>query len=523
MTGAVWRSFFVAALFGLHPLRVQSVAWVAERKDVLSTLFFMLTLWAYCKNAETRIRHPASGITHHATLFYLLALLFFALGLMSKGMLVTLPFLLLLLDYWPLQRLRSPVTSYQSLLPLLREKAPFFLLAAVSSAVTFFVQKGAGAVVEVARLSWAARVGNALVAYCRYVGKLFYPVNLAVFYPHPAHWPGSAVLVSGLLLLGLTALALGWRRRYPWLLVGWFWFVGALVPVIGLVQVGAQSMADRYTYIPSIGIIVLSVWGAYELALSAKAPYPGIIVLSVWGAHGLTRQRRYRVVGLSVVAAVVTLLCVAITRRETGYWQNGDTLFRRALAVTENNYLAYLHQGDSLADQGASDEAIEMYRWAVQIVPGYTDAHNNLGAALLAKGSLDEAIAQFQEALALSPNYAEAHNGLGAALKSKGELDEAIRRFERAIALKPDLPEAHSNLGNALAIKGRFAEAIGQFEEALKLKPASAETHCDLAAALSETGRRDEAITHLKQAIKLKPGFPDAEQLLRTLGASPAP
>ena len=542
MTGAIWRSCFVAAIFGLHPLRVESVAWVAERKDVLSTLFFMLTLWAYVRYAETRspkseVRTPdaestprsavpsarfevrgsppASHTSRHC--WYWTAVVMFTLGLMSKPMLVTLPFLLLLLDYWPLGRFSAaapvpdnqgsnfaprPAQLQNSNLPrlhLLVEKAPFFLLAGASSAVTFCVQKTAGAMADMAPLSWTARAANALVAYCRYLGKLFYPAKLAFFYPHPAHWPAGTVLAAGLLLAAFTVLALGLRRSHPWALVGWFWFVGTLVPVIGLVQVGMQSMADRYNYIPSIGIILVCAWGAQEL----------------------TQQRRSRVVAVSLAAAALTLLCLALTRRQVGYWRNSETLFRQALAVTENNYLACLLLGGALTDRGETEEAIELYRRAVQIAPFYQDGRNIYGNALLSKGRFEEAVIQFREALTLDPNSAEAHNGLGAVLKSQGQLDDAIGQFELAAALKPALVEAHSNLGNALALKGRFAEAIRQFEEALKLKPNFAEVQCDLAAALLETGRRNEAIIHLKEALRLKPGFADAEQQLRVLGGSP--
>src|ERR1039458_4239280 len=401
----------------------------------------------------------ASRFTFHVSRYYLLSLLFFALGLLSKPMLVTLPFVLLLLDYWPLCRFSpaEPVPDIQGsrfkvqgsefppppvqpqdpntpLLHLLVEKAPFVLLAGVSSAVTFWVQKNAGAMVDMASLSWTARAANALVAYCRYLGKLFYPAKLAFFYPHPAHWPADVVLASGLLLAGLTALALGLRRRCPWMMVGWFWFVGTLVPVIGVVQVGIQSMADRYSYIPSIGIILACAWGAHEL----------------------TRKGRYRGVAVSLAAAALTLLCLVLTRRQAGYWRNSETFFRRALAVTENNYLACLLLGGTLTERGQTEEALELYRRAVQIAGSHADARNIYGDALLAKGRVEEAMAQFREALALDPNSAEAHNGSGAVLKSQGWVDEAIGQFELAAALKPDLVAAHSNLGNALALKGRF-------------------------------------------------------------------
>ena len=546
MTGTMWRSFFLAALFGLHPLRVESVAWVAERKDVLSVFFFMLALWAYARFAEIRApqseprspklaaestaRPGVPGLGGEARPFparfwYWAALCMFALGLMSKPMLVTLPFVLLLLDYWPLRRFSSPAPgpdlqssefkaqgskflsarvqflgSQGMMLRLFAEKVPFFLLAGLSSAVTFQVQQSAGAMVEMTTLSWAARAANALVAYCRYLGKLFYPAKLAFFYPHPTHWPVSVVLASGLLLVVLTVLALALRRSAPWVLVGWLWFVGTLVPVIGLVQVGVQSMADRYSYIPSVGIILICVWGGYAL----------------------TRKRRFRVVVVSLAAAGMTLLCLVLARRQVGYWRDSETLFRQGVAATDNNYLACLLLGGVLADRGQTDEALELYRRAVQIAGSDKDARITYGDALLTTGRVEEAMIQFQAALALDQRSAEAHNGLGAILKSQRRLDEALEQFELAVALKPALIQAHSNLGNALALKGRFPEAIQQFEQALKLKPNFPEVECDLAAALTESGRRDEAIVHLKEALRLNPGFADAERQLRALGLSPA-
>jgi hypothetical protein len=354
MTGATWRSAFVAALFGLHPLHVESVAWVAERKDVSSTLFWMLTLWTYAlyvargegggargeggasnlRSAQhaTQITRPSSGLTQSATLHYSLALVCFALGLMAKPMLVTLPFVLLLLDYWPLGRLQRSTSNAQ--LPMIRrliyEKLPFFALALASSLVTFVVQRKGGAVSSLTTLSVGARIANAAVSYARYLGKTFWPDNLSVLYPHPGHWLVWQVAGAGLLLAGGTAGALALRRRRPYLPVGWLWYVGTLVPVIGLVQVGIQSMADRYMYVPAIGVFIMLAWGLWDLTA------------------GWRGQR----VALATGGAVALACCGAVTRSQVGYWTNSETLFRRAVQVTKKNYLAYNNLGYYLSGQG---------------------------------------------------------------------------------------------------------------------------------------------------------------------------
>ena len=417
---------------------------------------------------------------------------------MSKPMLVTWPFVLLLLDYWPLRRL-----ELSSIGRLVTEKIPFLALAAMASVVTFVVQQQGGALPTVENPPLGARGGNALISYCRYLGKMFWPTDLAVFYPHPGHWPLTEVLLAGGLLLGISALLFAQRRRSPFLLMGWLWFVGTLVPVIGLVQVGGQAMADRYTYIPSLGVLIFAIWGAHELA----------------------RRWRYRVIAWSVAGSGAIALCLALTRQQLGYWQDSETLFRHALKVTVNNDVAHNNLGNALYNQqGRIDEAISHFQEAIRLKPDHADAHNNLGLAFAKKGQTDEAIRQYQEAIRLKPDYADAHNNLGAALVEKGQIDEAIRLLQAAIRLKPDYADAHNNLGVAFARKGQIAEAIPLFQAAIRLKPDYADAHNNLGLAFADKGQIAEAIPLFQAAIRLKPDHADAHHnLARALGIKNAP
>ena len=510
LTGAVWRSLLVAALFGWHPLRVESVAWVAERKDVLSAGFGFLSLLCYARYArgtESRIQNPESrnrkAEARRIASGYWLALLFFACGLMSKPMLVTWPFVMLLLDYWPLKRFAggqlkvtgSPAPNLQPSTfnsQLLTEKIPFFVLAAAASLVTYLVQKQEGAVMTVDHFPPGARAGNALMAYGRYLGKTFWPADLAVFYPHPGYWPRAEVLLAGVLLAGLSALVLVKRRRQPYLLVGWLWFVGTLAPVIGLVQVGEQAMADRYTYIPSVGVLIMSVWGAYEL----------------------TRRWRHQVILLALASAVALILCFALTREQLGYWQDSETLFRHALDVTQNNHIAHNNLGDALLEKGQADDAIRQFQEVIRLKPNDADAYNNLGNALGEQGRIDEAISDYHEALRLKPDNASAHYSLGAALEAKGQTDGAISQYQEALRLNPDDVAAHNNLGNAYLNKGQTDEAISQYQEAIRIKPDYPDAHNNLGVALGRKGQLDEAISQFQEAIRLKPDYPNAQSNL---------
>jgi tetratricopeptide (TPR) repeat protein len=414
---------------------------------------------------------------------------------MSKAMLVTWPLVMLLLDYWPLRRLEPSATHSRlsTLGRLVKEKIPFFALAALASVVTFVVQQRGGAMTEVQALPLGVRSGNALISYGRYLGKLFRPVDLAVFYWHPGRWPLGQVMLAGGLILGISVLVLVLqRRRAPFLLVGWLWFLGTLVPVIGLVQVGEQAMADRYTYLPSLGVVVLAVWGAYELS----------------------RRWHYLVIALSVAGGAAIVVCLVLTRQQLGYWKDGEALFRHALAVTENNQIVHIAFGDALGRKGQTDEAIRQYQEALRLKPGYAVAYNNIGISLTVKGQTDEAIVQLQEAIRLKPDYAEPHSNLGVNLLRKGQLDEALRQFQEAVRLKPDYADAYNGLGVALGKKGQTAEAINQLQKAIRLKPDYAEAHSNLGNALALRGQMPAAISQFQEAIRLKPDYAEAHNNL---------
>lgn len=498
LTRATWPSLVLAALFGWHPLRVESVAWVTERKDVLSGFFGLLTLFFYACHVrkleagsrKSRTNLPAASSFLRSP-FYWLSLLFFALGLMSKAILVTIPCVLLLLDYWPLQRLAGDQRQVAGIWRLIREKIPFFALAVAASVVTFVVQKQGGAVVAVGSLPLGARVENALISYCCYLGKMFWPAHLAVFYPF-RYWPVEKAILAGVFLCGFSVLLFLKRGRHPFLLVGWLWFVGTLVPVIQLVQSGEQAMADRFTYVPSLGVLILVIWGASELA-------------GRW---------RHHVIILSMAGSAAILLCLAVTRQQLGYWKDSETLFRHAIEVTENNYLAHKTLGDALFDQGQTDEAISQYQEAIRLRSNYADAHNNLGIAFAREHQIDEAIGQYRTAIQIRPNSAKACYNLGVALAAKGQIDEAIGQYQTAIRLRPNYVDAHNNLGIALARKHQMDEAISQFQEVLRLRPDYAEAHYNLGNALLLKGQTDEAISQYQAAIRLKPDYAGAQRNL---------
>jgi tetratricopeptide (TPR) repeat protein len=423
MTGALWRSAFVAAVFAIHPLRVESVAWVAERKDVLSGLFFMLTLGAYVRYARGSWSPARYG----------LVVLLFALGLMCKPMLVTLPLVLLLLDYWPLQRAESTRR-------LVMEKLPLLALSAAACVTTFLAQhKG---IQSTGSFSLPYRLGNALASGMVYLGQMVWPAGLALLYPFPRNGlPLWEVALAGMLLAGLSAVAWAGRRTRPWLLLGWVWYVVMLLPVMGVIQVGGQAHADRYTYLPQIGIYVAVTW-----------------LVAQW------RVNRVALGGLMTGVLAVLMVCAW---QQTAYWRTSETLWTRTLACTKDNVIA----------------------------------HGNLGTVFRQMGRLDEAIAQYKTALQIQPNDADSHNNLGAVLRQKGKVDEAITQYHLALQIKPALAEAHYNLGIALQQKGRTAQAISQYQEALQIEPANAKVQNNLAWILATCA--DASLRDGNRAVEL--------------------
>jgi protein O-mannosyl-transferase len=601
-TGALWRSAFVAALFALHPLHVESVAWISERKDVLSTFFALLTMGAYGRYARRRSKAqsresrvaladqaavdgpgldaaPASDLSsrhsaldssapsaldaRRSTLDYLLALLFFVLGLMAKPMLVTLPFVLLLLDYWPLDRFggfgfrissfrtgspSEPGTAGSMLEPqnsqpstlnprpstffrLVLEKIPFFAVSAISCAVTFWVQKHSGAVLTLTSIPFTTRIENAFVSYGRYLGKMVWPSGLALPYPYPTEWPWLWVAGGAILTIGLCAAGWWLGRRWPFLRTGIFWFFGMLVPVIGLVQVGNQSLADRYTYMPLIGMAVVLSWGAGAVAERWRFPswLQGLVAISILGA------------------------CAARTEDQLRYWHDSGSLFRHAVAVTKNNGLAYDNLGFYLFNQGRPDEAIECYRVASQISPKDAIACDGVGCCLFKQGRTEEAVSYFQRSLQINPHQASSLFNLGSVFALQQDYGKAAQYFEAARKIEPDDPDvliclgdvyfleerysdalpcyqaaaraapdsgkACNCLGATLNKLGRLAEAEQQFQRALRLNPNDAYSHAALARILLDQNRRAEAVEHLKATVRLNPADSDARRLLEQLEA----
>lgn len=588
LTKTNWRSLAVAGLFALHPLHVESVAWVAERKDVLSTLFFLLTLWAYEAYVLAKDKPATGAIIQNQPVGtrapYALALFLFALGLMSKPMLVTLPFVLLLLDYWPLERRPRNAPNASAWLPLLKEKIPFVLVAGASCVITFAVQNQAKAVKVFLPLS--LRLENAVVSYLSYISKTLWPTRLCVFYPHPntryhltqidlAHppseqWSFLAIFIAGVALVAISWCAWNWRKRLPWVFTGWFWYLGTLVPVIGIIQVGMQAMADRYTYIPLIGLFIGVVWSAALCSARRPRVQPALL--------GLT--------------AALWVACGLVTHLQAGYWRDDMTLFEHAWSVTTNNAVAECHVGAGLANQGQFDPAERRFKAALIDDPFFYFAHLSLGSLYEAEGHANEAVQEYLSTLKLrpwdefarvhlaglfhklgrddqaldeykknlqsNPDSVEGNYQLGALLLDRGDLKAAGLYLNRTVDLKPDhvdallcLADLHTregklaaaeealkmivqlyptnaelriNLASLLWLDGQQSQALKEYAEAVRLRPNEPIGHYDLAVAWAGTGNALEAMKQLETALQLKPDYPEAlSELAWLLATNPRP
>jgi Tfp pilus assembly protein PilF len=472
---STWQCALIAALFAVHPLHVESVAWISERKDVLSTFFGLLAVWSY-----VRYVRDAGWRT------YGLALGLFACSLLAKPMLVTLPLVLLLLDMWPLERLAKGARA------LVVEKLPFVALAAASGLVTFLVQQRGGAIGGLSQLAWDVRVENALLSYVRYLAKMVWPDRLSAFYPYPAETSVGLALVALAALAAATILAARLSRRHPYLLVGWSWFLITMLPVIGLIQVGDQAMADRYTYVPLIGLFIAIVWGGNALTHHWRLPAPVV----------------------AFTAGAVVLACAVTARAQVATWTTNESLWSHALTVTPDNYRAHVGLADALMDRGRADQAVLEYQAAARLVPRAAPIQNSLGLALTAAGRIEDAAAAYATAVSLAPGFADAHDNLGAMLARQGRLDEAVAQYRAAIRLDPTLANAHNNLGLALASRGQIDDGIAECLAALALRPNDAQWHYQVAIMMEARGRITDAVDHLKRALAIDPAHKAARDAL---------
>jgi len=500
MTGALWASAFAAAVFGLHPLHVQSVGWVSERKDVLSTLFWLLTLLSYIRYVQDRNFKR-----------YLITILLFAVGLMAKPMLVTLPIVMLLLDYWPLNRFtgslaetgstsspqaekkykkssaKSAVSAVKSPVWLIVEKIPLFVLSAVSCLITFFVQQQGGAVATFDKISPALRLCNIPLAYSAYIIKTIIPSGLMAYYPYN---PNASILLiaAAVLFLAVVSIAVIFLRR-PYLIVGWLFFIITLVPVIGIIQVGGQSMADRYMYIPMIGLLIMIAYGLKEIA--ERVPLSRFML---------------------VPAAAVCLSAMSIaTWINVGYWKNTFTLFAHAIEVMPANHVALLYLGNTLSEQKNDSGAIEYYKKSVEAAPGFAEARFNLALALFHDNKFDKALEQYNMVLNIKENYPRVHFYIANVLAKTGHTDSAAKHYSIAIENDPDDIEAYSNWAVMLAEKGQIEQAVEKYNKALAIKPDNADVHNNLGNALKNQGKLAQAAEHYQKALSLKPDFAQAQ------------
>jgi len=478
MTGAMGKSAFVAALFAVHPLHVESVAWAAERKDVLSTVFFMLTLWAYAHYVRRQ------GWRRYATVAACLAL-----GLLAKPMLVTLPMLLVLLDVWPLRRPLS--------ISLVTEKLPLFVLSAASAAITLVVQRQGGAVMRLDQVPLGLRIANVPIAYVHYIGAMFWPVGLVAMYPLPREIPASEVLGALAILIGVSAFVVRVGRRHQYLIVGWLWYVIALLPVIGIVQVGAQSSADRYTYVPLIGLFLMIAWGVPE-ALSAV---PG------------------RALVLRTASVAIVTTCTVLAFRQAQTWRNSLALWQHAVDATPDSYFAHASLGYVLWKTGKVDDAIVQYNESLRLRSDFAETHNNLGVALAQKGQLSAALPEFSEAIRQKPSFAAARDNLAATIARLRSLDGELARYADDVRNRPNDLVARNEFGAALAAQGRIDEAIEQFTAALRIDSTQADVEYNLGMMLERKGRTKDALAAFEATLRHNPKHAAARQAIAKLMA----
>ena len=491
-TKSHWKSSFVAALFALHPLHVESVAWIAERKDVLSAFFFFITLNLYV----LYVNRPSKST-------YLLTFIAFSMGLMSKPMIVTLPFILLLMDYWPLQRLSFPIkdkhitsitetnNKKQLTVKIITEKLPFLALSVISSVITVYAQSSGGAIAKIKFVPVAFRCLNAMVAYANYIFKMIWPLHLSVIYPLPDTIPLTSGLAAGLVLAVISTISLRMGGRHPYLIVGWLWYIGMLVPVIGLVQVGRQAMADRYTYLPLTGLFIMAAWGIPSL-------------LQNW---------RHRNISLSILSLLLLSMYSLFTWFQLGYWKDSVTLFQHATQAIPNNYVAYNLLGSTYTQSDMLDQAILSFSEVLRIYPEDEEAISGIGIALAKKGDLAGAASYFKKAVNLEPNSAECHSNLGFALSQQGQKADGIRHLLEAIRLQPGSPknaEIHFHVATSFAALGKIDQSADHFSRAIQIKPDFVEAHYNLGVALAKEGKWDQAIASFSTALQLKPGLAEA-------------
>ncbi|HEY1174279.1 MAG TPA: tetratricopeptide repeat protein [Verrucomicrobiae bacterium] len=489
MTGSYWRSLIVTALFAWHPLRVESIAWVAERKDTMYGLFWVLTLLAYHRYAT-----KTDG-KNYALLFFT-----FALGILTKPTIVTLPCVLLLLDIWPLKRLPVEVfdgkEQWKKHWPILRkllvEKLPLFALSGLLAVLTWKMQSLGGIIRTTGQIGMIERLGNAVVSYVRYLGKLVWPQDLVVFYPHPGQWPWGLVIIALIMVIGLSFFVFRRRKTQPWELVGWCWFLGVLFPVIGVVQSGGQSMADRYTYVACIGVLIAVIWTGEQIS----------------------RQKGWRGTGLTLTVLLPLLCYITLTHTQLSYWRNSETLFRHTLAASPGNVIGYDNLGSTLIAQGRMEEAVAVITEGLQAHPGRAVLHNNLGLAYRSLGQPKAAIEQYRLALKSSPGFATAHSNLGNILRETGDLNGAIYELQEALKSDPNDTEAMNNLALTFEEAGRKYDALRLYQSAIIANPLNVEAHVNMGTLLLDLGRKEEALAICQRAVALRPNFVEANMAL---------